>query len=102
MSNVTKITSARSVPQGPRVPRAYVGQGRDEAGARSMDRPAGSVSGDYNLLSDAAKDRLVQAGVLLAGATIVGGLLFAATQMDTPNVDNPNPSGILTSGNEYQ
>lgn len=104
-ATVSKITSAPSVPQGPRVPRAYTRpkDGRDESGTRSMDRPNGSVSGDFPILSKAAQARLEKAGMLIAAGALVGGTLFALSKTDEPSKEiRENPSGIMTSGAESE
>lgn len=101
MSKVRKITSAPSVPQGPRVPRPYTrtSDGRDEPGTRSMQRENGSVSGDHPILSPTAMRRVEYAGAILAAGAVVIGSLVLLSRTDDP-APQPNPSGIETSGAE--
>lgn len=104
MTNVIKITSAPSVPKGPKVPRAYSRSkdGRDKPNTRSMEREEGSVSGDYPLLSEAAMARVEKAGLLLAAGAVVVGSVFLLSKTDNPNPTPANPSGIETSGAESE
>lgn len=132
MNNLRKITSAPSIAQGPKVPRAYTRakDGRDEAGTRSMQREDGSVSGDHPILSEAAKARIERAGMLIAAGAVVTAIVVGlshnpmssesksgqtqaevdaenketTTTTETPGPYEPgyNPSGIQTSGNESE
>lgn len=102
MANVINIGSAKSQPQGPRVPEAYSRQGRDAFNSRSNQREIGSVSGDYSLLSETAQIRLEKAGLIIAGAAIVGTALYGLSKADEPVTHDYNPSGIVTSGAESE
>ncbi len=111
MAEVIKISSAPSVPRGPKVPVAYTrtrkgqdapGTSRDRAGTRSMDRENGSVSGDYPLLSEAALRRVEKAGMLVAAGAVVALSIYGLSHAHTPHVEQKNPSGIPTSGAESE
>lgn len=97
MATVTPIRSKMA--PGPRVPETYVRAGRDEPNSTSADRPYGSM--DDHILSDAAKDRLKVAGVLLAAGAVVVGSVYGLAHTDTPK-ETKNPSGIMTSGAESE
>ena len=60
MTNVVNIRTKQT--KGPKVPKTYARQGRDEVGSHTSERPLREDS----LLSDTAKDRLARVGVLLA------------------------------------
>lgn len=85
--------------QGPRVPEAYVAQGKDIEGSRSSERVS---VGENTGLSPEAMSRIEKAGLIIAAAAVTIGSLVLLSKSENPDPAPANPSGIMTSGNESE